>query len=316
MNYFMFEFFKYMSDELKLNLNTVHNLWDKFNNKCINQIVDHDKHLKYFDYQSNLDSIEETIEPPSSQSSPILKAPLYQSNLDSIKETIEPPPPSPILKAPPPSPILKTKTQTQRPLMYQPPIRTSYDVNSRKTRARHEPIHVIKFLYNSKKNMWNLDVHGMTKNYTIVVSSNYVGCNCIDFNMRAKPKNILCKHLYNFIYQLFNNTENVTTIEEFYIIYPTIHEELYKRLQNYQQRTNIKSTDIVQIKPDDSCLICLVDLEQDEKDVSTCKGSCKQILGHQTCLKIWFMNHNTCPLCRSVIINSPSLHDDPLYEII
>lgn len=295
MNYFMFEFFKYLSDELKLNLNTVHNLWGRFNIKCVNQINDHDKQLKYFDYQPNLDSIKETIElqPPA-----ILKVP----------------PSSPtILKAPPPSPILPSPSKVPQ---YQPPIQTSYDVNSRKTRARHEPIHVIKFLYNSKKNMWNLDVHGMTKNYTIVVSSNYVGCNCIDFNMRAKQKNILCKHLYNFIYQLFNNTENVTTIEEFYIIYPTIHDELYKRLQNYQQRTTTISTHTVQIKPDDSCLICLVDLEQDEKDISTCKGSCKQVLGHQSCLKIWFKNHNTCPLCRSVIINSSSLHDGPLYEII
>jgi hypothetical protein len=287
-----------MSDELKLNLNTVHKLWDKFNNKCINQIQNNDKQLKYFEYQPNLESIEETIE---------------------LQPAPAPPPSSPaVLKAPSSPAVLKTPPSSSqyKSSMYQPPIRTSYDVNSRKTRARHEPIHVLKFLYNSKKNIWNLDVHGMTKNYTIIVSSNYVGCNCIDFNMRAKPKNILCKHLYNFIYQLFNNTENVTTIEEFYIIYPTIHEELYKRLQNYQQRTNTKSTHTVQIKPDDSCLICLVDLEQDEKDVSTCKGSCKQVLGHQTCLKIWFMNHNTCPLCRSVIINSPSLHDDPLYEII
>jgi len=312
MDYVINEFLKYLSDELKLNINSVYKLWDNFNNNCVNQIDKNDKQLKYFDYQSNLDSIEETIE------------------LTTISSLPSTPLSPPLLRAPPPSPPpLRTQASTKNSKKYlhtytpykhyEPPIRTSYDVSSRKSRARHEPIYIMKFVYNSKKNMWNLDVHGMTKNYTINVSSNHVSCNCIDFNMRAKQKNILCKHLYNFIYQLFNNTENVSTIEEFNIVYPTIHEELYKRLENYRQRTQIHppTNSSITVKPDDSCLICLVDLEQDDKEISFCKGACKQILGHNTCLKIWFMKHNTCPLCRSVtIMNNSNNRDGPLYEII
>lgn len=319
MDYVIHEFFRYLSDEMKLNLDSVYNLWEKFNSECINQIDKKDK-LKFFDYQSNLDSIEETIElktPPISPqplrappSTPIispqpLRAPLSNTSVSSQYSLNK-----------------KQKVSSSTSLRYQPPIRTSYDITSRKERAKYEPIYVMKFVFNSKDNIWKLDVHGITKDYNIVISDTTVNCSCIDFHMKAKQKNILCKHLYNLIYQLFNNTENVNTIQDLQTIYPIIHDELYKRLLKFQQRSESTSTSTsnmekIVIHQDASCLICLVDLDQYDKNITSCTGACKQVLGHNTCLDVWFKNHNTCPLCRSTMKNSlTTSRTEPLYEII
>lgn len=304
MDYIIHDFFRYLSEEMKLNLNSVYSLWEKFNIECINQINKKDK-LKFFDYQSDLDSIEETIELKTPPTSP---------------QPLKVPPSTPIispqpLRVPPSTPKKQLKSQSS--VKYQPPIKTSYDITSRKERAKYEPIYVMKFVYNSKNSLWKLDVHGITKDYNIVISDAIVNCSCIDFQMKAKQKNILCKHLYNLIYQLFNNTENVNTIQDLQTIYPIIHDELYKRLLKFQQRSDSNSDEQIKIQQDASCLICLVDLDQYDKNVTSCTGACKQVLGHNMCLNIWFRNHNTCPLCRSTMKNSlTTSKTEPLYEII
>jgi hypothetical protein len=132
---------------------------------------------------------------------------------------------------------------------------------------------------------------------------------------KAKRKNIPCKHLYKLLYQLFNNTENMNTLDDIMIMYPIIHDEMYKRLQKFlsQEKESDKGKQ-VEFSDDTTCLICLVELEIDDENTE-CTGACKQILGHKSCLEVWFRKHDTCPMCRSKMRMCGKNQVDLLYEI-
>ncbi len=173
----------------------------------------------------------------------------------------------------------------------------------------------MKIVYNSNNFIWKLNVKGITNDYRITLSEGCVECSCIDFNMKAKRKNIPCKHLYKLLYQLFNNTENMNTLDDIMIMYPIIHDEMYKRLQKFlsQEKESDKGKQ-VEFSDDTTCLICLVELEIDDENTE-CTGACKQILGHKSCLEVWFRKHDTCPMCRSTMRMCGKNQVELLYEI-
>lgn len=195
-----------------------------------------------------------------------------------------------------------------------PKLYTSYDVSTRKNRGKCEPIYIMKIIYNTNS-IWKLNVKGMTSDYRVTLSEECVECSCIDFSMKAKRKNIPCKHIYKLLYQLFNNTENMNTLDDIMIIYPIIHDEMYKRLQKFlsQEKESDKSKQ-TEFSDDTTCLICLVELEIDDENTE-CTGACKQILGHKSCLEVWFRKHDTCPMCRSKMRMCGKTQVDLLYEI-
>lgn len=196
-----------------------------------------------------------------------------------------------------------------------PKLYTSYDVSTRKNRGKCEPIYIMKIIYNSTNSIWKLNVKGLTSDYRVTISEGCVDCSCIDFSMKAKRKNIPCKHIYKLLYQLFNNTENMNTLDDIMIMYPIIHDEMYKRLQKFlsQEKVSEKGKQ-TEFSDDTTCLICLVELEIDDENTE-CTGACKQILGHKSCLEVWFRKHDTCPMCRSTMRMCGKNQVDLLYEI-
>src|SRR6185369_13420967 len=72
--------------------------------------------------------------------------------------------------------------------------------------------------------------------------------------------------------------------------YKSLIEEIDKDMRNEEERKNLTNTNIQNFY---ECVICL----DNEKQDNTYDLLCGHVF-HETCIKLWIRNHNTCPICR------------------
>lgn len=188
----------------------------------------------------------------------------------------------------------------------------SYLLNTRKKRGLQQRMFLLDLSYDD--GVWSFSVKGMTNTYKLLLNSNLMMCNCIDFETR----NSVCKHLYFIIGRIAGLQLLCDKLENNPLHnggFPSLRQTDYKllsktlkaRLRERYQAKDETSDEEVEIKinlsDDRECPICYEDINPKVEKISQCEKQCKKYF-HQSCILLWLQMNSSCPLCRIKINKS------------